>query len=323
MYVDVFWMTRTFMSSVSRFDQHNQLKLKPYNKNKTVREYVADRISEYENCVSSKGSIESMHLRADSDDTINRYINETTSLHEYAYDPMLYDPNALMLHLSPCMEYYRNSTSSILYENLVSIDRDGNPMDPQYKQLFGFFKHLSKNQKNYKYSPELRAKYRILFQSLYSFIDRKLYGDDLTGDNYYSNYKKYCQQSGIKKTTTDDKLFKKLFELEQEIFFDFFNEKLIPTYPANYTPGFYSHMVSLNERSQSKLLTRLGIKPPNIINCGKLKEIYKDIQITSPYSSCKDEECLAESSREQTTWEFLRQLKLIFNDKNSYNCGIK
>jgi hypothetical protein len=302
MHTDIFWMTRELMKIVDNT-------LSRYNQNKTIREYVRTEL--HEHCEISRPR--SLFLDPFQDDIAD--IDQVKNLEKLGYDHMFNDFNALILNLSPCMSYVderyiHNLDPLIIRYNDLYSRRD------KYTKLLDFFEEVEKMRG--------RPNASLLYQSLYNFIDNAKYSKDPIR-NYYTNN---CEGYRNIQAQENKSLFGTFLKIQQEIFFT--NIDSIHNSPPGYFPGhlpvFYSHMVSLGERSKFNLLNRPGIKPPEMINCDNLKNIFNSIPAAmkpSPYSLCNTKKCLAESSREETIWIFLDKLKQILNDKTSYNCGIK
>jgi hypothetical protein len=301
MRTDIFWMTRSFMKNVDD-------NLSKYNKNKTIREYVRNEL--HRHCVISFSS----------DFLISKFKEEIQNLsknnnpEKLGYDHMFNDFNALILNLSPCMSYadkrytHNPNPSVIRYDNIYLTSY-------KFSNFILFFRKVEKIK-------EPNAS--LLYQSLYNFIDNAKYSN-VSIESYYTNA---CEKYQNIQKQENKSLFGAFLKIQQEIFFiDTQGIYTRVNYPPGYFPGhlpvFYSHMVSLSERSKSNLLNRPNIKPPKMINCKKLITIFNGIQKQRPYSLCNTKKCLAESSREETIWIFLSKLKQILNDTTSYNCGIK
>jgi hypothetical protein len=302
MRTDIFWMTRAFMTRI-------HYKIKKHNKKKTIREYVRTEL--YRHCPVNLGA---QFVRY-NDEYFKTYItNNNSEPQDFAYYNMINNSNALMLNLSPCMAYIPSPQLPII--RYLNIDNSfSNVLNEGYSRLFELF-YISKNAQT-GISP-------LIYQSLYNFVDNPNYSNS----NINSYYAQKCLSKTQIQKEENKSLFSKLLAVQKEFFFDDIpqNDTTLYNYPPGYFPGhlpvFYSHMVSLSERSKSKLLNRPGIKPPEMINCDNLITIFNGMQKQSPYTRCNTEKCLAEFSREETIWIFLDKLKQILNDKTSYNCDI-
>jgi hypothetical protein len=301
MKTDIYWITRKFVGDVLT----NKDGIQSYQKFQTVKEYIVSQL--FEVCQQ----IYKIDLPSNPEN-----IGEI-------YNQLLRDPYALMIDLSPCMEYEisdafntqppiskRYQRYSYFYVKTLGSYGANPTINDTYEYLFGHLNTLNPQNINY--------------QSLYNFLDHSPLWN-ANWDNY--NEKCIINESSIALYSKLQKIEKKVFYPKSRLFFiqNKVDSAFLLPYPLEYNPGFYPYMVSLHERSKEKYLTRLGIESPERIKtkCVDIREIYRDIQKKQPYDYCKDEKCLAEASRQQTIWIFLRKIKQVLNDKKSYNCQIK